>query len=270
MNNHTVQRWALTLAYDGSHFHGWQKQINGLPTIQSALELALSQVANSPVDVVVAGRTDAGVHAIGQVVHFDTVAQRTVDAWVRGVNTLLDPSIRVLSAQIVPQHFHARFDAIGRHYRYVLESSRIRSPILCGRVGWTHHSLDLMSMKQAASLLIGEQDFSSFRSSDCQAKSPIKTIYNVEICHSASLIVANFHGNAFLHNMVRNMMGALIYVGCGKLSIDGFSQLIAAHSRRLAPPTFMPDGLYLMGIDYPSPLGIVKTPSPSWLWAGTE
>ncbi|PIT30289.1 tRNA pseudouridine(38-40) synthase TruA, partial [Snodgrassella alvi] len=246
-----VQRWALTLAYDGGAFHGWQKQPDGLYTIQSVLEEALSSIAAEPVNVVVAGRTDAGVHATGQVVHFDTYAQRSAEAWLRGTNTAMDKNIRIVRAQPVAAEFHARFDAYGRRYRYMLESSRVRMPQLRGRVGWTHYPLNMDLMREAAEMLIGEHDFSSFRSSDCQAKSPVKTLYQLRLAGSPELMAIDFHGSAFVHNMVRNIVGALVYVGAGKLSVAGFAQLVAAKSRRLAPPTFMPDGLYLTGVDYP-------------------
>jgi tRNA pseudouridine38-40 synthase len=261
-----VQRWALTLAYDGGAFHGWQKQPDGLYTIQSVLEEALSSIAAEPVNVVVAGRTDAGVHATGQVVHFDTYAQRSAEAWLRGTNTAMDKNIRIVRAQPVAAEFHARFDAYGRRYRYMLESSRVRMPQLRGRVGWTHYPLNMDLMREAAEMLIGEHDFSSFRSSDCQAKSPVKTLYQLRLAGSSELMAIDFHGSAFVHNMVRNIVGALVYVGAGKLSVAGFAQLVAAKSRRLAPPTFMPDGLYLTGVDYPQQWGVATAALPVWLW----
>jgi tRNA pseudouridine38-40 synthase len=261
-----VQRWALTLAYDGGAFHGWQKQPDGLYTIQSVLEEALSSIAAEPVNVVVAGRTDAGVHATGQVVHFDTYAQRSAEAWLRGTNTAMDKNIRIVRAQPVAAEFHARFDAYGRRYRYMLESSRVRMPQLRGRVGWTHYPLNMDLMREAAEMLIGEHDFSSFRSSDCQAKSPVKTLYQLRLAGSPELMAIDFHGSAFVHNMVRNIVGALVYVGTGKLSVAGFAQLVAAKSRRLAPPTFMPDGLYLTGVDYPQQWGVATAALPVWLW----
>ncbi|WMY92391.1 tRNA pseudouridine(38-40) synthase TruA [Snodgrassella communis] len=264
--NRPVQRWALTLAYDGGAFHGWQKQPDGLYTIQSVLEAALSAIAAEPINVVVAGRTDAGVHATGQIVHFDTHAPRSAEAWLRGTNTAMDKNIRIVKAQPVAAEFHARFDAYGRRYRYMLESSRIRMPQLRGRIGWTHYPLNMALMREAAAMLIGEHDFSSFRSSDCQAKSPVKTLYGLSLAGSPELMAIDFHGSAFVHNMVRNIVGALVYVGAGKLSVAGFAQLVAAKSRRLAPPTFMPDGLYLTGVDYPPQWGVAPATLPVWLW----
>ena len=261
-----LQRWALTLSYDGSRFYGWQKQADGIPTVQTALEYAIGQIAGEEnIPVVVAGRTDTGVHATAQVVHFDTAAHRPAQAWVRGVNAHLPEGVAVLYAQKVAAHFHARFDAYGRHYCYLLQSSSVRSPLLLGKVGWTHLPLDVSVMQQAASLLIGQHDFSSFRAAECQAKSPIKTLYEARISHTAGLIRLDLHGNAFLHHMVRNIMGALVYVGSGRLSVEAFAELMAARSRLKAPPTFMPDGLYLTGVDYPDAFGIQTVRPPLWL-----
>lgn len=258
-------RWALVLSYDGSRFYGWQKQADDVPTVQTALENALAQIAGEPVATIVAGRTDTGVHATAQVVHFDTAAQRPEQAWIRGVNAHLPDGVAVLHAQPVDQRFHARFDAYGRHYRYLLESAPVRSPLLKNRAGWTHLKLDIDAMRQAAAHLVGEQDFSSFRAAECQAKSPVKTIYSAEISLQSGLIALDLHGNAFLHHMVRNIMGALVYVGCGRLSPDGFKALILERSRLKAPPTFMPDGLYLTGVDYPEEYRLNIPPVPAWL-----
>lgn len=260
------QRWALMLSYDGSCFHGWQKQPNDLYTIQQVLETALSIVADEPIQATVAGRTDAGVHATAQVIHFDTTAVRPATAWLRGTNTNMDKNIRVIWAQPVDAAFHARFDAFGRHYRYLLESATVRSPQLRGKAGWTHYALDLDKIQQAAALLIGEHDFSSFRSSDCQAKSPVKTLYDISLSGDARWMAFDLHGSAFVHNMVRNIIGALVYVGAGKLSVADFVQLLEAKSRQYAPPTFMPDGLYFTGVDYPAKWQVVTPPLPPWLW----
>lgn len=260
-----TQRWALTLSYDGSRFYGWQKQAGGVPTVQTALEDALAQIAGEAVSTIVAGRTDTGVHATAQVVHFDTAARRPAQAWIRGTNAVLPEGIAVLHARQTAPGFHARFDAYGRHYRYLLESSPVRSPLLKNRAGWTHLKLDIGPMRQAAALLVGEQDFSSFRAAECQAKSPVKTIYSATLAQTGGLIRLDLHGNAFLHHMVRNIMGALVYVGSGRLSVEGFSALIQERSRLKAPPTFMPDGLYLTGVDYPEAYGIVRPDPPQWL-----
>ena len=164
-----MTRYALTLSYNGSAFFGFQKQAAGIPTIQTALEHALAQIAGEPVAITAAGRTDTGVHATAQVIHFDSHATRPLTAWVRGVNAHLPDGIAVLHAQAVAPDFHARFDACGRHYRYLLQSAPVRSPLLVGRAGWTHYSLDVSAMQKAAALLLGEHDFSSFRAAECQA-----------------------------------------------------------------------------------------------------
>ncbi|MCF7521904.1 tRNA pseudouridine(38-40) synthase TruA [Neisseria sp. ZJ106] len=259
------QRWALTLAYDGSRFYGFQKQADGIATVQAALEHALSRIAQEPITVTAAGRTDTGVHASAQVVHFDTAAERVPQAWIRGVNAHLPQGIAVLHAQTVAPEFHARFDASGRHYRYLLQSAPVRSPLLIGKAGWTHYPLDLAAMQQAVQHLVGEHDFSSFRAAQCQAKSPVKTIYHAHIDGTPECYKLDLHGNAFLHHMVRNIMGALVYVGSGRMSPQAFAGLIAERSRLKAPPTFMPDGLYLTGVDYPPHFGITPPQIPAWL-----
>ncbi len=260
------QRWALLLSYDGSRFFGWQKQADGVATVQGALEQALSAIACETIGVVAAGRTDTGVHATAQVVHFDTSARRGEQAWVRGVNAHLPPGVAVWRALPVDGRFHARFDASGRRYRYVLQSSAVRSPLLAGRVGWTHTPLDMDKMRAALAYLVGEHDFSSFRAAECQAKSPVKTMYRACLNGSPGLMTLDLHGNAFLHHMVRNIVGALVYVGNGRLGVDEFAGLLAARSRMLAPPTFMADGLYLTGVDYPAQWGVETGALPDWLW----
>lgn len=260
-----TQRYALILSYDGSQFFGWQKQAQGIATVQAALEHALAQIAGEPIDTTTAGRTDTGVHATAQVVHFDTHAQRPISAWVRGVNAHLPNGVAVWHAQAVAPNFHARFDAFGRHYRYVLQSSPVRSPLLMGRVGWTHYPLNLDNMRQAAHLLCGEHDFSTFRAAECQAKSPVKTMYQITLSGSPHFIKMDFHANAFLHHMVRNIVGALVYVGAGRLTVAQFAEMFAQRSRLRAPPTFMPDGLYLTGVDYPPECGVLRQPVPEWL-----
>ena len=261
-----LRRWVLMLSYNGRGFCGWQKQAGGVATVQASLEYALSRIAGEPVRTVVAGRTDAGVHATAQVVHFDTSAVRPAQAWIRGVNAHLPEDVAVWHAQPADARFHARFDAFGRRYRYVLQSSAVRSPLLAGRAGWVCRRLDLDNMRKAAALLVGEHDFSSFRAAECQAKSPVKTIYSAELRGSPTLMMLDLHGNAFLHHMVRNIMGALVYVGDGRLSVAGFADLMEKRSRLYAPPTLMPDGLYLTGVDYPPEWGVQTPEPPEWLW----
>ncbi|MCG7657475.1 tRNA pseudouridine(38-40) synthase TruA [Wielerella bovis] len=261
-----MTRYALTLSYDGSQFFGFQKQAAGVATVQAALEHALTQIASEPINIIAAGRTDTGVHATAQIIHFDSQATRPLSAWVRGVNAHLPDGVAVLHAQTVAPHFHARFDACGRRYRYLLQAAPVRSPLLIGRAGWTHYALDIDKMRQAATFLLGEHDFSSFRAAECQAKSPIKTMYALELSGCPNgLIKLDIHGNAFLHHMVRNIVGALVYVGCGRMSVNEFAELLALRSRLTAPPTFMPDGLYLTGVDYPPEWGIRQPEMPDWL-----
>ena len=265
-----VQRWALTLSYDGSRFYGWQKQAGGVATVQAALEQALSRMACAPVHTIAAGRTDTGVHATAQVVHFDTTAARSEQAWIRGVNAYLPEGVAVWRAQRVDARFHARFDAFGRRYRYVLQSTPVRPPLLLGKVGWTHMPLCLAAMQEAVALLVGEHDFSSFRAAACQAKSPVKTLYSASLQGSADLMALDLHGNAFLHHMVRNIVGALVYVGSGRMSVAGFAALLAEKSRLKAPPTFMPDGLSRTGVGFPPEWGVATAPPPGWLWFWVE
>lgn len=242
-------RVALGIEYDGAAFHGWQSQPHG-NTVQDHLEHALSMVAAEAVSVMCAGRTDAGVHGLGQVAHFDTTAKRPTTAWVRGVNAGLPPQIAVRWACPVADDFHARFCAHSRHYRYVLFNSPVRPAIFTGKVGWHHTPLDDARMAEAAAYLVGQHDFSSFRASFCQAKTPIKTLHDVRLKRAGQCILIDFHGNAFLHHMVRNMVGALVEVGRGVAAPDWLAELLAARDRTNGPPTFPPDGLYLTGVEY--------------------
>jgi len=242
-------RIALGLEYDGAPFSGWQTQPQG-KTVQDALERALAEVAGAPVRTACAGRTDAGVHAVAQVAHFDAPALRPENAWVRGVNAHLPDSIAVRWAREVPDDFHARYSARSRSYRYVLYNHTVRPALLAGKVGWFHLPLDIGAMRAAAGLLVGEQDFSAFRAAECQAKSPVKTLQQAEVRRDGDCIVLDFRANAFLHHMVRNMVGALVYVGKGAHPPEWIAGLIAARDRSLAAPTFSPHGLYLSGVDY--------------------
>lgn len=242
-------RYALGIEYDGTAFCGWQAQANGA-SVQDAVEAALAIIADAPTRVVCAGRTDAGVHALGQVVHFDTEAQRPESAWVRGVNANLPPSVAVRWAQPVTEDFHARFSARGRRYRYLLLNRAQRPGLQAGRVGWHHQILDERAMARAAAMLLGEHDFSAFRSAECQAKSPVKDLREAKIVRHGEFIVFDFAASAFLHHMVRNIIGALVYVGKGAHPPDWLAELLAGRDRRLAAPTFAASGLYLSGVDY--------------------
>lgn len=256
-----MRRIALGLEYDGRTFFGWQIQPQVI-TVQSALEDALSRMAGHPVRAHAAGRTDAGVHGAMQVVHFDTDANRPLTAWVRGVNGFLPGEVAVLWAREVPDLFHSRFSARARHYRYLLLNHSVRPALLSGRVGWMHQALDLTAMREAAGLLLGEHDFSSFRAAECQAKTPVKNLMRLDIHADGNLLRLDFTANAFLHHMVRNIMGALLHVAKGNDPPGWITDLLLARDRSIAPPTFMPDGLYLSGVSYPDEFALPSLPQP--------
>jgi tRNA pseudouridine38-40 synthase len=264
-------RIALGLQYDGAAFCGWQAQPHGR-TVQNALEKALREFACVPLPTTVAGRTDTGVHALGQVVHFDTTLDRAPFSWVRGVNAFLPPTVAVQWAQPMPDDFHARFSAFERTYYYVLHVNAVRSPMLASRAGWIHTQLDVDAMRDAATCLIGEHDFSAFRSSECQAKTPVKHLYQVDILEAGAFVHFRFRANAFLHHMVRNLMGCLVAVGRGRYPPHWLADVLAGRDRTRAAPTFMPDGLYLARVGYPAAFA-VPTPdmgSAPWsaVWQG--
>jgi len=242
-------RVALGLEYEGSGFCGWQSQAGG-GAVQDAVELAVSAVADAQTRVVCAGRTDAGVHALAQVVHFDTEASRPDTAWVRGVNAHLPDGVAVRWAQPVPDEFHARFSARGRRYRYLLLNRGERPGLMSHRVGWFHRPLDVDVMAVAARALLGEHDFSAFRAAECQAKSPVKVLRRADVVRHGDLLVFDFEAGAFLHHMVRNMVGALVYVGKGAHPPEWIGELLAARDRSRAAPTFEACGLYFAGVDY--------------------
>jgi tRNA pseudouridine38-40 synthase len=242
-------RIALGLEYDGSAFCGWQSQAEGCG-VQDHLERALASFAAAPIAVTAAGRTDAGVHAAAQVVHFDTEAVREPHAWVRGPNSFLDPRLRVLWAREVPGDFHARFGALSRTYRYLLLNEPVAPAALHGRVGWFHRPLDAAAMAEAARRVLGEHDFGAFRDAQCQAKTPVRRMLEARVERDGNLVAFTFRANAFLHHMVRNLVGSLVYVGAGREDLAWFEHVLAARDRRLAAPTFAPDGLYLAAIEY--------------------
>lgn len=248
-------RIALGVEYDGRPYNGWQSQPDGR-TIQDVLQHAVSQIAGVHTPLVAAGRTDTGVHAIEQVVHFDAQVNRPVSAWVRGVNAWLPDSVAVSWAHPVPDEFHARFSAHGRSYRYLLLNRHVRPAIQTGKVGWFHAPLDLDRMRTAATYLLGEHDFSAFRASECQAKSPIKTLTQLEINRQGDMFVFELSAGAFLHHMVRNIVGCLVYVGKGKYPPEWLAQVRDSRDRKLAAPTFSPDGLYLRHIKYEAKWGL--------------
>ncbi|MCB1916078.1 MAG: tRNA pseudouridine(38-40) synthase TruA [Rhodocyclaceae bacterium] len=244
------RRIALGLEYDGRGFTGWQTQPDRRG-VQNALEAALGIIADEPVTSVCAGRTDSGVHATVQVVHFDTAAERPLTAWVRGVNSHLPHTVSALWAREVPPDFHARFAARARHYRYLLLNRPVRPGLLTGRVGWYHRPLDAGRMRRAAQCLLGSHDFSAFRAAGCQAASPIRDLRRVAVETRHELIAFDFEANAFLHHMIRNLVGALVYVGSGKWPVERLADVLRGRDRTRAAPTFAPDGLYLCGVEYP-------------------
>lgn len=242
-------RIALGIEYCGTDFRGWQSQADG-GTVQDALETALATIAGVPVGTLCAGRTDAGVHATQQVVHFDSPVERPLTAWVRGVNSHLPDGVAIRWAQPVSDEFHARFSARGRRYRYLLLNRPQRPGLWHGRVGWFHLPLDLAAMQEASARLLGEHDFSAFRAAGCQAKSPVKLMSVARVQQRASMFIFDFEASAFLHHMVRNLVGSLVCIGKGVHGPAWMDELLQMQDRQLAAPTFSPDGLYFRGPVY--------------------
>jgi tRNA pseudouridine38-40 synthase len=259
-------RIALGISYQGGAYQGWQSQPSG-QTVQDRLEQALAQFADVPaIATLCAGRTDAGVHGLGQVVHFDTEVTRPPQAWVRGTNRYLPHDVAVQWAQAVPAAFHARASALARRYAYVLLESAVRPSLESGRVGWVFRPLDRPAMEAAAAHLIGEHDFSSFRAAQCQALSPIKHLHRLEISRRGAYWRFDFEANAFLHHMIRNLMGCLLAVGQGLRPPHWMAEVLQARSRAMAAPTFSPDGLYFLGPVYAPHWGLPSAvPGSDWL-----
>jgi tRNA pseudouridine38-40 synthase len=247
---------ACLIEYDGSKFYGFQKQEKdhqnpNTRTIQTELERALSKFANQSVNVITAGRTDAGVHALGQVINFKTTVNRGLYGWIRGTNSFLPDDIVIHECIPVADDFSARFDAISRTYHYYLINSPTRPAVLSKKIGWVHGELNLQKMQEACQYLLGKHDFSSFRASNCQANNPVKIMTQSEMSIiNPNIICFKFTANSFLYHMVRNLVGALIHIGKGKLNLAEFISIIDARNRIKAPPTFMPDGLYLAKVTY--------------------
>jgi tRNA pseudouridine38-40 synthase len=255
-----AMRIALGVEYNGCDFNGWQSQPDGR-TVQDKLQLAISRIACDQISIIAAGRTDTGVHALEQVIHFDTLTARPLSAWVRGVNALLPPNIAVLWAHPVPAEFHARFSAQARSYQYVLINRPSRSAAHHGNVGWFHAPLSLHGMREAAKYLLGEHDYSAFRAAECQAKSPVKCLSQLQIEQRGDTFIFDFTADAFLHHMVRNIVGCLVYVGKGKHSPIWMREVLESKRRSFASPTFAPDGLYLRRIRYDNKW---KLPQLNW------
>jgi len=258
-------RVALGIEYDGAQFFGWQRQREVI-TVQEVLEKALSTVANHPVDVFCAGRTDAGVHGTGQVVHFNTDAVRGERAWTLGVNANLPDSVAVRWAKEVNEDFHARFSATARRYRYIIYNSKLRPAILQHGLSHYHPPLDADKMHLAAQSLLGEQDFSSFRAAQCQSNSPFRFVHFVKVTRHNDFVVIDIKANAFVHHMVRNIAGSLISIGRGDKPVEWLAEVLAAKDRTLAAETAKPHGLYLIEVDYPEEFNLPKTnPGPLFL-----
>lgn len=248
-------RYAVGVEYDGTAFHGWQIQI-GVNTVQEQLQNALSCVANHPVSVQCAGRTDAGVHALGQVVHFDSDATRSSRNWLLGTNVNLPEDVNINWILPVPDSFHARFSAISRSYRYTMYNGDTRSSILRNRAVWERRKLDLDRMKRAAEALVGTHDFSSFRAIGCQAKSPVRTVSRLELLRDGNMISIELTANAFLHHMVRNIAGVLITIGRGDRPVVWAQEVLEHRDRTLGGVTAPPQGLYLTDVGYPPEFGL--------------
>ena len=257
---------AIGMEYCGTGIHGWQKQ-KQTPTVQDCVERALSSVANHPVQVYCAGRTDAGVHALQQVIHFETPAQRELHAWVLGGNISLPNSISLLWAREMDDDFHARFSATGRTYRYVILNRRARPGILHGQVSWEARPLDVERMSEASKVFLGTHDFSAYRAIHCQAKSPVREVRRLDIVQKGEFIVIDIEANAFLHHMVRNIAGVLMAIGMGQEQPIWAKQVLEARDRTVGGVTATPDGLYLINVEYPEHFEIPKAESVSSLFS---
>ena len=244
------QRYAIGIEFIGTHYRGWQRQQEVL-CVQQVLETAFSTVANEPIEVVAAGRTDAGVHAGNMVAHFDTTAVRGINNWLRGVNSLLPDDIALRWIQPMPNDFHARFGAIARRYRYITLTQRQRPALLHHQVTHIHAALDFAAMQQAASHIKGTHDFSSFRAAACQSNQPVRCVSHAKLLRHGEFMVLDIQADGFLHHMVRNLMGTLYAIGKGELVADDFLSILAAKDRTIAPPTASPDGLYFVNAYYP-------------------
>ncbi len=256
---------ALGLEYDGREFHGFETQPNGR-TVQACLEAALSKVADQPVKVICAGRTDAGVHALGQIVHFVSQAERPLNAWVFGANSNLPEDVSVNWSRAVPEEFHARFSATARRYRYLILNRATRPATLRGRVSWEYRPLEVERMQAASCYLLGEHDFSSFRGAGCQSRSSRRRIYRLEVSRRGPFVLIDVTANAFLQHMVRNIAGVLVDIGAGKSPVNWAEKVLRAADRRQGGVTAPPDGLYLAQVDYPAQYRLPAVPPESGLW----
>jgi len=259
-------RIAMGIEYDGSHFCGWQAQKQDVPTVQGSLEAGLSRVANAEVKVICAGRTDAGVHACGQVIHFETDTERSERSWVHGTNANISKTISVQWARPVAGDFHARFGAVRRRYRYVIINREVRPTFAARRVAWDHRELDEQRMQQAARHLLGEHDFNAYRAVACQAHSSVRTLYQLDVQRQEDLIIIDLEANAFLQHMVRNIAGVLMAIGAGEQTIDWSRDVLDTRDRTQGGVTAPPCGLYFMSVEYPPEFGIPQVPPTRLVW----
>ncbi len=258
-------RYAACVEYDGALFSGWQRQ-NGTRTVQSGVEQALSFVANHAVGVVCAGRTDAGVHATAQIVHFSTPASRSDHGWLRGTNTHLPDGVAIHWIRSVHGDFHARFGARRRRYRYVIANQPVKPALLRHHVSWEYRPLDVSRMRLASRELLGQHDFSAYRAAACQSKNPVKTLYRLDVARSGCFVWLDLEANGFLHHMVRNIAGVLMAIGCGERDVDWARQVLDSRDRTAGGVTAPAAGLYLTGVDYDKRHGLPPAPPPPRFW----
>ena len=253
-------RYALCVEYAGANYRGWQIQREGdVPSIQEEVEKALSKIANAPVSVVCAGRTDSGVNATYQIIHFDSPVQRDERAWILGTNTHLPDDIAIQWAKLMPSDFHARFSALERRYRYLIYSNPVKPAIMPKGITWTHKEMDAERMHQAAQVLIGEHDFTSYRAVGCQAHSPVRTVKAFDVYRQGRLIVLDVRANAFLHHMIRNFAGVLMKIGCGEAEVSWSEEVLNAKDRRQGGVTAPPFGLYFVDAIYPEEFALPQS-----------
>ncbi len=258
-------RYAAIVEYDGSQFNGWQRQPHA-PSVQAAVEAALSHVADEPVIIYTAGRTDTGVHAVGQVFHFETDKQRSDYGWVRGANTKLPASIAIVSIHAVSDDFHARFSAISRQYRYILNTRKVPIGLLSDYVSRYPIALDVVKMQAAVKPLVGRHDFSGFRASGCQSGETVKTIHNIDIHQQGDWIWMDLCANGFLQHMVRNIVGVLLKIGAGEREVAWAKEVLDSQDRTKGGTTALPNGLYFVKANYDSKFGLPKAVNPPKFW----
>lgn len=258
-------RIVLGVEYKGSSYSGWQTQLHS-SSIQQHVENALSQVANTRIKVICAGRTDSGVHALEQVIHFDTCLNRPINSWTLGTNTHLPFDIRILWAVDVSEEFHARFSAVQRSYQYVILNRIVRPGFLHKLVTHEYRPLDINLMQKAANYLIGKHNFNSYRAKHCQSKTPVRTVFKLDVTRQDNYVIIDFVANAFLHHMVRNISGVLMTVGCSEKEPEWANEILQLHDRQHKGVTASPDGLYLTSVQYPDTFDLPQLSSRASIW----